>query len=70
MPPQGSPFCNLRRFGLVLIGTDKTDNDLDYDYVTAYRKGGLHPADWELVNLLDQHIKGINAWHICLAHFL
>ena len=46
------------RFGLVMVGTDKTDNPLNYEYVTVL-KDGLFTADWELVNYLDQHVQGI-----------
>ncbi len=45
------------RFGLVLVGTQKSDNPLKYDRVTLVDRG-LYVADWNLLELVQSHVKG------------
>ena len=47
----------LDRFGLVLVGTDKGKNSLNYDHVTVLDRD-LKPADWELLEYVENQIKG------------
>ena len=48
----------LDRFGLVLVGTDKAKNSLNYDHVTVLDRD-LKPADWELLEYVENQIKGM-----------
>ncbi len=47
------------RFGLVLVGTDRSDNPLGYDNVTLVGADrGLTVADWHLLDFVDNHVQG------------
>lgn len=45
------------RFGLVLVGTDKSDNPLKYQHVALLDRP-LAQVDWELMEYIGSHVKG------------
>jgi len=43
--------------GVVLLGSEETNNPLDYDHVTVLDRG-LAQTDWEIISYLREHVKG------------
>ena len=46
------------RFGLVLVGTEKADNELGYPGVRLVGERGITVADWNLLDFVTNHIQG------------
>ncbi|TRY72363.1 hypothetical protein TCAL_01009 [Tigriopus californicus] len=47
------------RFGLVLIGDERTNNVLNYGHVNVL-DGGLRVANWDLLDYVENHVQGTN----------
>eukprot|EP00090_Calanus_glacialis_P024754 TRINITY_DN38449_c0_g1_i1.p1 TRINITY_DN38449_c0_g1~~TRINITY_DN38449_c0_g1_i1.p1 ORF type:complete len:720 (-),score=286.57 TRINITY_DN38449_c0_g1_i1:59-2218(-) len=43
--------------GVILFGSDQTNNPLDYDGVSVLERG-LAQADWETISYIREHVKG------------
>ena len=42
---------------LVMLGSEETNNNLDYDNVSVFERG-FATADWDLVTFLREHVQG------------